>query len=68
MLKEGNMTETWVTGTLTNSYWNIIGDNGMKHYFRSIEENDGRILHVVVDQHTSPIKIITAFFDRSARR
>lgn len=38
------------------------------HLFGAIEAQGGRVLHVVVNRTANPRRIITAFFDRRARR
>ena len=45
----------------------IRTDNNV-HYFKGIPENGSRTLHVVVNPHVLPKKIVTVFFDRKARR
>ena len=68
MLKERNIPEEWMWQTINNPDWENTGSDNNIHYFKSIEEQGGRILHVVLNPHTSPKKIITVFFDRRARR
>jgi hypothetical protein len=68
MLKERNIPEEWVWQTINSPDWEIIGEDNNVHYFKSIPEHEGRILHVVVNPHASPKKVVTVFFDRKARR
>jgi hypothetical protein len=68
MLKERNIPEEWVLRTIDKPDWENIGDDNNIHYFKGIAEHKGRILHVVVNQHVSPKKVVTVFFDRKARR
>ena len=68
MLKERNIPEEWVLRTINNADWENIGEDNNVHYFKSITEHKGRILHVVVNPHVSPKKVVTVFFDRKARR
>lgn len=68
MLKERNIPEEWVWRTINTPDWENIGEDKNIHYFKSIIEHEGRILHVVVNPHVSPKKVVTAFFDRKARR
>jgi hypothetical protein len=35
---------------------------------REIPEHEEQILHVVVNPHVAPKKLVTVFFDRRARR
>jgi len=68
MLKERNIPEEWVRRTIDNPDWKNIGEDKNIHYFKSISEHGERILHVVVNPHLSPQKVITVFFDRRVRR
>jgi hypothetical protein len=68
MLKERNISEAWVWRTISEYDWENIGKDNNVHYFKSIQEHGGRTLHVVVNPHISPKKVVTVFFDRRARR
>lgn len=68
MLKERNIPEEWVWRTINEHDWENIGEDNNVHYFKGIPEHGGRILHVVVNPHVSPKKVVTVFFDRGARR
>jgi hypothetical protein len=68
MLKEREIPEEWVWRTIDKPEWENIGKDNNIHYFKSITEHGGRILHVVVNPHVLPKKIVTVFFDRKARR
>jgi hypothetical protein len=68
MLKERNIPEDWVWKTLENPDWQNIGKDNNIHYFKSIAEHKERIIHVVVNPHCTPQKVVTVFFDRRARR
>jgi hypothetical protein len=68
MLKERNILEEWIRQTLDRPDWENIGKDNNIHYFKSITEHEGRMLHVVVNPHVSPQKVVTVFFDRKARR
>ncbi len=68
MLKERNIQEEWVRKTINDHEWQTIGVDKNTHYFKGIPEHGGRILHVVVNQHVAPNKVVTVFFDRGARR
>ena len=67
-MKEREIPEEWVWRTINNSDREKAGEDNNMHYFKSITEHDGRILHVVVNPHVSPKKVVTVFFDRKARR
>ncbi|MEK6590078.1 MAG: DUF4258 domain-containing protein [Nitrospinota bacterium] len=68
MLKEREIPEEWVWRTIDKPDWENIGEDKNIHYFKSIPEHGERILHVVVNPHVSPQKVVTVFFDRRARR
>lgn len=68
MLKEREIPEEWVWRTLDNPDLENVGDDNNTHYFKRIDEHEGRILHVVVNPHVSPKKVVTVFFDRKAGR
>lgn len=68
MLQERNIPEEWVWQTINDHEWQSMGDDNNTHYFKSIPEHGGRILHVVVNPGVTPKKVVTVFFDRAARR
>ncbi|HHT9144003.1 MAG TPA: DUF4258 domain-containing protein [Candidatus Wujingus californicus] len=68
MLKEREIQEEWVRRTIDKSDWKNIGEDNNVHYFKSISEHGEKILHVVVNPHVSPQRVVTVFFDRGARR
>ncbi len=68
MLKERSIPEEWVWRTIDKPDWENMGEDNNTHYFKGIPEHEGRILHVVVNPHVSPRKVVTVFFDRRARR
>lgn len=68
MLKERNILEEWVRLTFNEYDWQYTGEDNNVHYFKSIPEHGGRVLHVVINPHVSPKKVVTVFFDRKARR
>ena len=68
VMKERNILKEWVWRTLDEPDWENVGSDKNVHYFKSIAEHGGRILHVVVNPHVLPQKVVTIFFDRKARR
>ncbi|MBI5195290.1 MAG: DUF4258 domain-containing protein [Nitrospirae bacterium] len=68
MLKEREIPEEWVRRTINKADWENKGVDNNTHYFKRIDEHEGRVLHVVVNPHVSPKKVVTVFFDRKARR
>ena len=43
------------------------GDPDLIHYLSKIGEHDGRVLRVIVNIKSSPVRVVTAYFDRSMR-
>jgi hypothetical protein len=68
MLKERNILEEWVWRAINSPDGEETGMDDNIHYFKGIPEHGRRILHVVVNPHISPKKVVTVFFDRRARR
>jgi len=68
MLKERDISEEWVWRTIDEYDCEYIGEDTNTHCFKTIPEHGDRILHVVVNPHVSPKKVVTVFFDRRARR
>jgi len=68
MLKERHISEDWVWNTLSAPDTQKMGADNNSHYFKSIEKNEGRVLHVVVNSRVSPKRVVTVFFDRKAGR
>ena len=42
-------------------------DINLEHKLKKITERDNRILRVVINKNSDPMRIITVFFDRSMR-
>ncbi len=68
MLQEREIAEELVWQTIEKPDRETQGDDNNVHYFKSVTELGGRVLHVVVNPHATPKKVVTAFFDRKARR
>lgn len=69
MLVERGITEEWVWRTLkVPDRKRRHPEDGNMHYTKVLREAQGRILHVVVDDHRQPNRIVTAFFDRRLRK
>ena len=67
MLKERSIPEEWVWQTIRSPDYENIGTDNNVHYFKGITEYERRILHVVVNPHVTPQKVVTVFFDRRER-
>ena len=68
MMAERKISEEWIRQTINDPDKKEAGMDNNTHYFKSIPEHGGRILHVVINTHIVPKKVVTVFFDRRARR
>lgn len=68
MLKERNIAEELVRDTLLTSMFRDIGSDGNIHYFKSVPEYGGKVLHVIVNPNMKPPRIVTVFFDRRKKK
>jgi hypothetical protein len=65
MLSERGIQEEWVWRAIrTPEEGPKPGDDRNMHYMMPIVEDQGRVLHVVVNPEVEPNRIVTAFFDR----
>lgn len=67
IMRERQISEEWLNSTVDRPDRMIVGDDRSQHYFKSVKEHGGRILHVVVNPETVPPTIVTVFFDRRER-
>ena len=67
---EREISVEWIERTLFDSsdHVNDPLDADKRHAFAVIPEFGGRILHVVYNPNTQPIRVISAYFDRAQRR
>ena len=68
MMQEREIPEDWILTVLNEPESVEAGDEGNIHYFGSISEFSGRVLHIVVNPDLNPQRIVTLFFDRRRRR
>jgi hypothetical protein len=68
VIRERKISESWISDALNNADWNTVKEDGNLHYFKNIAENNGRVLHVVVNHNIYPKKIVTVYFDRKYKR
>ena len=66
MLLKRRILEEWVWRVLDTPDRKRRGDDNNMHYTKVIRENDGRVLHIVVNTDVQPHLIVTLFFDRRA--
>ena len=69
MLAEREISETWVERTVAGPEGLEPDriDPGLEHCLRRIPEYGNRVLRVIADRSVSPVRVVTAFFDRSAK-
>ena len=68
MLTERDIREAWVQDAIDDPDWKFEGFDGNMHFYKSVTGREGRFLHVVTNARVQPAKVVTAFFDRRARR
>ena len=68
MLAERKILEEWMWRTIKSPDRRETRPDNTVHYTQAIEENEGRILRVIVNTEVEPNRVITLFFDRRLRR
>lgn len=68
MLKERGIAREWVTQAVSEPARTERRDDGTTHHLKPISERDRRVLRVVTSPESEPPRVITAFFDRRAKR
>jgi hypothetical protein len=69
MLAERNIDRHWVEAALVEPDWTEPDLNpDRKRAFRAIAQAGGKILRVVFTENSGEFRIVTAFFDRNAKR
>jgi hypothetical protein len=70
MLRERRIAREWVGRALSRPDWTEWdkGNPALRHALCGIVERGDLILRVVYDPSVKPRRVITAFFDREARR
>ena len=67
ILTERSIPEEWVWQAVHNADFQSKGKDENIHYFKIIDKFERRVLHVVVNPHIKPQKVVTVFFDRRER-
>jgi len=69
-LQERRLDPKWVEDTARKPEWTEPepGDDTLERRFKAIPQGDGRILRVVCAETDTTIRVISAMFDRDARR
>lgn len=68
--EERGIAREWIERTLARPNWTKpdVGDPALTRAFAAIPERGGRILRVVYRLEDEGMFVVTAFFDRGARR
>lgn len=69
VLEERNISIKWLEQILSHSEKKEVdqADKNLEHYLGRIKEYGNRVLRVVVNKSTKPVKIVTLFFDRKMK-
>ena len=69
VINERDTKPDWLERILQNPAQQVAdaADPELKHAIGAIAENDNRILRVVYNDDVKPLRIITAYFDRTLR-
>jgi hypothetical protein len=69
-MEERGLERHWVDHAVFDPDWQAPDPNDpdVRRHFRTIPERDGRVLRVALVETAGEILILTAFFDRRARR
>ncbi|WP_206453199.1 DUF4258 domain-containing protein [Aurantimonas marina] len=69
-LRERELDVTWIERTIREAEWTIPDPRreGVERRFLRIPEHGNRVLRVALVESPDKIRILTAFFDRRARR
>jgi len=69
VLRERQISRDWVQRVIDNPGLVLpdLADPALVHALAPIAERDGRVLRVVYNQEVDPIRVVTAFFDRTMR-
>jgi hypothetical protein len=64
---EREIKEEWVMSSIQNPDRQDRGEDGNLHFYKAIPDFENRVLHVVVNDHVTPNRIVTLFFDRRVK-
>ena len=69
-LFERALDRSWIEHTVRNPEWITAdpGRPGIQRLFRTIPQNEHRVLRVAIFETRTEIRIVTVFFDRDAKR
>jgi hypothetical protein len=69
VLEERQITKDWVQRVVDHPVLVMTDsvDPNLEHALAPIPEREGRVLRVVYNHDVDPIRVVTAFFDRTMR-
>jgi len=69
VLSERSIEEKWFARVLQHPEREEAdrADLELRHALGQVPEHDGRVLRVVYNASTQPVRVVTAFFDRTQR-
>lgn len=69
VLQEREISKDWVQRVVDDPGLLLpdFADPALVHALAPIAERDGRVLRVVYNQEVDPVRVVTAFFDRTMR-
>lgn len=68
VIKERGILMRWVESTIKHPHRTTsTTSDGLEHRLAVIPDYGGRVLRVIINQRKSPIRVVTAFFDRSMK-
>jgi len=67
--RRSNIQLRWLEQAITTPHRieKDVDDSELTHYLLKIEDFEGRVLRMIVNQTVDPMRVITAFFDRNMR-
>lgn len=68
MIRERDIPDEWLWRAVNGPDRIEVWADNNTHYLKSIPEYGGRFLHVVVNHHLVPGRVVTLFFDRRLGR
>jgi hypothetical protein len=69
-IAERNIDDAWIKGVMRKPE-RVEADKTdpeLRHALGRIAERDGRVLRVVYNHTVTPVRVVTAYFDRSMRK
>jgi hypothetical protein len=68
VVRERGIDLAWIERAARNPEWTETDPSGVERRFQAVSERQNRILRIVCTETDTEVRVITAFFDRNARR